>query len=81
MSAIYGKKGIKAGFIGGQAREIVLEIAEGLVRRGAQAILAGCTEVPLVLRASDLPVPLVEPMTIGARTAIRRAGALLRRSS
>jgi aspartate racemase len=75
MSAIYGKKGVKAGFSGGPPREILLEIAGGLVRRGAQAILAGCTEVPLVLRASDLPVPLVEPMTIGARAVIRRAGA------
>jgi aspartate racemase len=75
MAAIYGKKGIKAGFAEGPAREAVLEIAAGLVRRGAQAIMAGCTEVPLVLRAADLPVPLVEPMTIGARAAIRRSGA------
>jgi len=80
MSAIYGKKGIKAGSTEGPPREILLEIARGLVRSGAQAIMAGCTEVPLVLRAADLPVPLVEPMTIGARAAIRRAGASPRRS-
>lgn len=78
MTAIYGPKGVKAGFIEGLARTIVLGIAAGLVRRGAQAILAGCTEVPLVLRGSDLPVPLIEPMTIGARAAIRRAGARLK---
>jgi len=78
MTAIYGKKGIKAGFTGGPPRTALLEIASGLVSRGAQAILAGCTEVPLVLRAVDLPVPLVEPMTIGARAAIRRAGARTR---
>ncbi len=81
MAAIYGKSGVKAGFTEGPARKAVLEIAAGLVRRGAQAIMAGCTEVPLVLRAADLSVPLVEPMTIGARAAIRRAGAQLRRSS
>ena len=80
MAAIYGKKGVKAGFAEGPAREAVLDIAAGLVRRGAQAIMAGCTEVPLVLRAADLPVPLIEPMTIGARAAIRRAGALPRKS-
>jgi aspartate racemase len=79
MSAIYGKNGVKAGFTKGPAREAVLEIAGGLVRRGAQAILAGCTEVPLVLRASDLHVPLVEPMVIGARAAILRAGACPKR--
>ena len=59
-------------------REILLRIAADLVGRGAQAVLAGCTEVPLVLRAADLPVPLIEPMRIGARAAIRRAGARLR---
>jgi len=75
MTAIYGKKGIKAGFTEGPPRKILLEIAAGLISRGAQAVLAGCTEVPLVLRAADLPVPLIEPMIIGARAAIRRAGA------
>lgn len=81
MSAIYGKKGVKAGFTDGLPREILVEVARGLISRGARAILAGCTEVPLVLRAADLPVPLVEPLTIGARTAIRRAGAKSRRLS
>jgi aspartate racemase len=80
MAAIYGKRGVKAGFAEGPAREAVLEIAGGLVRRGARTIMAGCTEVPLVLRNSDLPVPLIEPMTIGARAAIRRAGARPRTS-
>jgi aspartate racemase len=79
MSAVYGKKGIKAGFADGPPREILLEVAGGLIGRGAGAILAGCTEVPLVLRAADLPVPLVDPLTIGARAAIRRAGARPRR--
>jgi len=79
MGAIYGKQGIKAGFTGGRPRDALLEIAGGLVGRGAQAILAGCTEVPLVLQAADLRVPLIEPLTIGARAAIRRAGAHLRR--
>ena len=81
MTAIYGKKGIKAGSIEGPPRTILLEIAAGLVSRGAQAVLAGCTEVPLVLRAADLSVPLIEPMIIGARAAIRRAGATPRASS
>ncbi len=78
MTAIYGKKGIKAGFTDGPPRQILLDVAADLVRRGALAILAGCTEVPLALRASDLPVPLIEPMIIGARAAIRRSGAPLR---
>jgi aspartate racemase len=80
MSAIYGKKGIKAGFAGGPARRILLEVADGLVGRGAEAVLAGCTEVPLVLGQADLPVPLVDPLAIGARAAVRLSGARLRRN-
>jgi aspartate racemase len=78
MTAIYGKKGIKAGFTRGPAREAVLEVSRELVRRGAGAILAGCTEVPLVLGPADLPVPLIDPMTAGARAAVRKSGARLK---
>lgn len=78
MTAIYGKRGIKAGVTEGPPRQALLDVAAGLVRRGARAILAGCTEVPLVLRDGDLAVPLIEPMDIGARAAIRRAGGRLK---
>jgi aspartate racemase len=78
MTAIYGKKGITAGFLDGPPREAIVSVARELARRGAEAIMAGCTEVPLVLRASDLPVPLIEPLAIGARAAVLRAGACLR---
>ena len=78
MMAVYGKKGVKAGFTRGPAREAVLAVARGLVRRGAGAIVAGCTEIPLVLEAADLAVPLIDPMTAGARAAVRRSGAALR---
>lgn len=79
MAAIYGKKGIKAGVTDGPPRRILLRVARSLVDRGAQAVLAGCTEVPLVLRPGDLAVPLIDPLTVGARAAIRRSGARLRR--
>ncbi len=62
MTAIYGKKGVKAGFTRGPAREVVLEVARGLVRRGAEAVVAGCTEIPLVLEpASTSPCPWSTP--------------------
>jgi aspartate racemase len=77
MSAIYGQKGIKAGVTAGPPREAILAVARELVRRGAEAILAGCTEVPLVLRPGDLRVPLIDPLEAGAREAVRRSGAPL----
>ncbi len=77
MEAIYGPKGIKAGFTTGSPRRAVLAVARRLVRNGARAIMAGCTEIPLVLRAEDLDVPFVEPMRIGARACVLRAGGRL----
>lgn len=74
MKAIYGRTGIKAGVTSGRPRWIVLDVAASLVRRGAQVVIAGCTEVPLVLDERDLPVPLIDPLRIGATVCIRRAG-------
>ena len=74
MEAIYGKLGIKAGFTTGRSRRLILGVARGLVRSGAEAIMAGCTEVPLVLRQEDLAVPFIEPMRIGALACIKKAG-------
>ena len=72
MDAIYG--GIKAGVVDGAPRRNIIAEATALVRRGAQGIVAGCTEIPLALKQSDIPVPLIEPMQIAARVAIERAG-------
>lgn len=78
MEAVYGKKGIKAGFIKGQPRRLLLSVAEELLEKGAEAIIAGCTEIPLALNQKDLPVPLIDPMVIGARAIIIKAGGNLR---
>jgi len=78
MSAIYGKQGIKSGVTTGRPRQTVLAVAAALVRRGAQAIVAGCTEIPLVLQARDLPVPFIDPMRVGARACVLKAGGALR---
>lgn len=45
---------VKAGEVGEDVRAGMLALAQGLVADGAAAIVAGCTEVPLVLRSSDL---------------------------
>lgn len=55
---------VKGGEVGEDVRAAMLALATELVADGAAAIVAGCTEVPLVLRSSDLAaagvgVPLV----------------------
>lgn len=74
MDAIFGNSGIKAGFTTGRPRTTVVRIARRLIERGAEAVIAGCTEVPLVLKENDISVPLIEPMKIGALTCIKKAG-------
>ena len=51
---------------------------EEFFRPVAEAIVAGCTEIPLLLKDEDIPVPLLEPMRIGARVCIRKAGYKIR---
>jgi aspartate racemase len=74
MGAIFGEKGIKAGYTSGSPKETIVNIARILAGRGAEAIIAGCTEVPLVLKEEDIPVPFIEPMKIVALASIEEAG-------
>jgi len=78
MEAIYGPQGIKAGFTVGKSKEMIVNAARILIGRGAEAIIAGCTEVPLVLKPEDIAVPLIEPMEIVAKASILKAGYKLK---
>jgi aspartate racemase len=78
MEAVFGKGGVKAGFTEGRPRKLVLDVARRLIKRGAEAVIAGCTEIPLVLRDEDIPVPLIEPMRIAAQACIIKAGQRLK---
>lgn len=74
MAAIFGESGIKANGDVRRCRAAIVRVARRLVERGAEAIIAGCTEVPLVLRQRDLRVPLVDPVRLGADACIAKAG-------
>lgn len=73
MPAIYG---VKHGDDLAEPRRLIREAAAHLIARGAEAVVAGCTEVPLILRDGDLPVPVIDPTTILAQACIRRAQSL-----
>jgi aspartate racemase len=70
MEAIYA---VKKGESLDRPRRLVREAATHLLERGAQAIIAGCTEIPLVLREGDLAVPVIDPTWNLARAAVRCA--------
>jgi len=55
------------------ARPLLLKIASTLVEMGAEMVIAGCTEIPLVLFEDDLEVPLVDPTWVLALKAVEVA--------
>jgi len=55
------------------SRDRFLKIIDGLVERGAQGIVLGCTEIPLLVRPEHTDVKLFDTAVIHADKALRYA--------
>ncbi len=55
------------------SRESYRRIMSELARRGAQAIILGCTEISLLVGEEDSPVPLLDTTAIHAQSAVEAA--------
>ena len=64
---------IKGGDKGDDVANAMHDIAKALVGRGAQAIIAGCTEIPLVLDDAMLAVPLISSTSVLAEKTVQLA--------
>jgi aspartate racemase len=71
MRAIYGPDGIKCGHKT-VPRALLSEVAHGLVAKGAQVIVAGCTEASLVLKHGAESFAVIDPMEVVARVAVEK---------
>jgi len=49
------------------------EVAEKLKDRGCDAVVLGCTEIPLIVRPDDTPLPTLDSTRLLARAALKRA--------
>ncbi len=76
MDVIYGKDGIKAGNTSSIVVDRLTNVVSTLKERGAQGIISGCTEISLVMPKKILGLPLIDPMDILAKEAVRLAEAL-----
>jgi aspartate racemase len=65
--------GIKAGYKGEVVANSMHQLANALIDRGAEVIIAGCTEVPLVLENSKLGVPLASSTDVLAQKTVQLA--------
>ncbi|MBA4013294.1 MAG: aspartate racemase [Phenylobacterium sp.] len=67
MALIYR---IKRGERGPEVREAMAALTADLAAGGAEAIIAGCTEVPLVLGADDIRLPFIDAGEALARRCV-----------
>lgn len=71
MEAIYGDEGIKK--IGVNKKSLNLLIAAGneLIDKGAEIIIAGCTEIGVILNEDHFNCPFMDPMDVLAEYMIK----------
>ena len=55
------------------SREKYKTIIENLIKRGAEGIILGCTEIPLLVSQRDSPVPVFDTTRIHAEAAVTLA--------
>lgn len=79
MASIYGPLGVKAGYQSGQCLEDLLAAVRHLVARGAEILILGCTELPVLIdesddyRVGDRRVVMLDPTNLLARRCVALA--------
>ncbi|QOG01718.1 aspartate/glutamate racemase family protein [Flavobacterium sp. MDT1-60] len=58
------------GLVTAETKKRYLEIANQLIEKGAQGIILGCTEIPLVIKPEDLSVPIFDTALIHSNAAV-----------
>ena len=65
---IYSELG--QGIIRDASRQAYVKIIGDLVKRGAEGIILGCTEIPLLIKEKDSPVPVFDTTALHAAAAV-----------
>ena len=55
------------------SRRYLNEVSEKLKARGCDAVVLGCTELPIIVRPDDTPLPTLDSTRLLARAALKRA--------
>ena len=61
------------GIIRQESKKKYREVIKRLVSNGADGVILGCTEIPLLISQEDVDVPLFDTTTIHSRAAVRWA--------
>lgn len=79
MDSIYGIYGVKAGYTTGQCRSDIENAIGHLIEKGAQVLILGCTELPLMfptetsVTINDTSYPLIDPTLVLAKKCVHLA--------
>ena len=61
------------GILKEETRQRYLSIIDGLIRQGAEGIILGCTEIPLIIKQDDVRVKVFDTVIIHAAAAVQFA--------
>jgi aspartate racemase len=67
-SVIYHE--LARGVVKDESLRSYLEVMDRLARRGAQGIILGCTEIPLLIKPKDTPLPLFDTTALHSQAAV-----------
>jgi len=87
MDVIYGAQGVKAGFVNDEVRARLKRAIAYLVANGADVIVLGCTELPLLIAQNEKfdvggkQVPVLDPTEILARKCVALASPVARKAA
>ncbi len=54
-----------------ESREAYRDVISRLQQAGAEGIILGCTEIPLLIRQEDVPIPVFDTTVLHAEAAVR----------
>jgi aspartate racemase len=63
-------KELAQGLVQEDSRREYVAVIEDLKRRGAQGVILGCTEIPLLIKAADSPIPVFDTTALHAAAAV-----------
>lgn len=79
MNAIYGDQGVKAGHTTGVCVDELMNALNDVVAHGAEAVILGCTELPLLVQATDAfpvngrSIVILDPTAVMAQRCVSLA--------
>lgn len=61
------------GNIKDSSKQEYIRIINNLIQQGAEGVILGCTEIPLLIKQDDVPIPVFDTTTIHAEMAVMEA--------